>query len=165
VSARRSPSLRQDVTPPFADPKSPFVGLHPATSPGTSTREKLSATPAGIKARYEAARLEEERAFEEQMKTLQRKEREANARAAAAAEAAEAAAFLAASPGPRRSFPSLDDTAGSLGDLDIGRPGRAPTGIKRSPSPSPATSTRRSSARASPKREEKVLPLWVDGFS
>ena len=99
------------------------------------------------------------------MKTLQRKEREANARAAAAAEAAEAAAFLAASPGPRRSFPSLDDTAGSLGDLDIGRPGRAPTGIERSPSPSPATSTRRSSARVSPKREEKVLPLWVDGFS
>jgi hypothetical protein len=120
-----------------------------------------------IKARYEASKLEEERAFEEQMKTLRRLEREANARAAAAAEAAEAAAFLAASPGPgqRESFPSLDDTAGSLGDLDIGRPGRAPTGIKRSPSPSPATSTRRSSARASPKREEKVLPLWVDGFS
>ena len=165
VSARRSPSPRRDVTPPFADPKSPFAGLHPATSPGTSTREKLSATPAGIKARYEAARLEEERAFEEQMKTLQRKEREANARAAAAAAAAEAAAFLAASPGPRRSFPSLDDTAGSLGDLDIGRPGRASTGIERSPSPSPATSTRRSSARASPKRKEKVLPLWVDGFS
>jgi hypothetical protein len=163
VSARRSPSLRQDVTPPFADPKSPFAGLHPATSPGTSTREKLSATPAGIKARYEAARLEEERAFEEQMKTLQRKEREANARAAAAAEAAEAAAFLAASPGPgqRESFPSLDDTAGSLGDLDLG-PGRVPTGIGRSPSQSP--STRRRAARASPKDKAEVLPLW-DGFS
>jgi hypothetical protein len=75
-----------------------------------------------IKARYEASKLEEERAFEEQMKTLRRLEREANARAAAAAEAAEAAAFLAASPGPgqRESFPSLDDTAGSLGDLDLG---------------------------------------------
>jgi hypothetical protein len=90
-------------------------------------------------------------------------EREANARAAAAAEAAEAAAFLASSPGPgqRESFPSLDDTAGSLGDLDLG-PGRVPTGIGRSPSQSP--STRRPAARASPKDKAEVLPLW-DSFS
>jgi hypothetical protein len=116
-----------------------------------------------IKARYEASKLEEERAFEEQMKTLRRLEREANARAAAAAEAAEAAAFLASSPGPgqRESFPSLDDTAGSLGDLDL-LPGRVPTGIGRSPSQSP--STRRPAARASPKDKAEVLPLW-DGFS
>jgi hypothetical protein len=116
-----------------------------------------------IKARYEASKLEEERAFEEQMKTLRRLEREANARAAAAAEAAEAAAFLASSPGPgpQKSFPSLDDTAGSLGDLDL-LPGRVPTGIGRSPSQSP--STRRPAARASPKDKAEVLPLW-DGFS
>ena len=62
VSARRSPPRRRDVTPPFADPEHRLSrDFTPATSPGTSTREKLSATPAGIKARYEAARLEEER--------------------------------------------------------------------------------------------------------
>ena len=104
------------------------------------------------------------------MKTLRRKEREARVRAAAAAEAAaeaeaEAAeaARGAASSGHRQSFPSLDDTAGSLGDLDLGS-GRAPTGIYRSPSPSPLPSTRRRAALASEKRKEKVLPLW-DGFS
>jgi hypothetical protein len=153
VSARRSPS------PPRKN-QQPSAGR--ASLPTPSTRESR-ATPAMIKARYEASKLEEERAFEEQMKTLRRLEREANARAAAAAEAAEAAAFLASSPGPgpQKSFPSLDDTAGSLGDLDLG-PGRVPTGIGRSPSQSP--STRRPAARASPKDKAEVLPLW-DGFS
>ena len=160
VSARRSPSPPRRHPPPFKVQTNKSLERRASLEP--STRDSR-ATPAMIKARYEASRLEEERAFEEQMKTLRRKEREANARAAAAAEAAEAAAFLAASPGPgpRESFPSLDDTAGSLGDLDL-RPGRVPTGIGRSPSQSP--STRRPAARASPKDTKKVLPLW-DGFS
>ena len=160
VSARRSPSPPRRHPPPFKVHTKKSLERRASLEP--STRDSR-ATPAMIKARYEASRLEEERAFEEQMKTLRRKEREANARAAAAAEAAEAAAFLAASPGPgpRESFPSLDDTAGSLGDLDL-RPGRVPTGIGRSPSQSP--STRRPAACASPKDTKKVLPLW-DGFS
>ena len=160
VSARRSPSPPRRHPPPCKVQTKKSLERRASLEP--STRDSR-ATPAMIKARYEASRLEEERAFEEQMKTLRRKEREANARAAAAAEAAEAAAFLAASPGPgpRESFPSLDDTAGSLGDLDL-RPGRVPTGIGRSPSQSP--STRRPAARASPKDTKKVLPLW-DGFS
>jgi hypothetical protein len=154
VSARRSPSPPRKNQPPS-------VGRASVLTP--SMRDGTRATPAMIKARYEASKLEEERAFETQMKTLRRLEREANARAAAAAEAAEAAAFLASSPGPgpQKSFPSLDDTAGSLGDLDLG-PGRVPTGIGRSPSQSP--STRRPAARASPKDKAEVLPLW-DSFS
>jgi len=161
VSARRSPSPREE--------NYTFAGRAFPGSPGTATRDS-GATRATIRVRYEAARLEEERVFEAQMKTLRRKEREARVRAAAAAEAAaeaeaEAAeaARGAASSGHRQSFPSLDDTAGSLGDLDLGS-GRAPTGIYRSPSPSPLPSTRRRAALASEKRKEKVLPLW-DGFS
>jgi Mg-chelatase subunit ChlI len=156
----RPVSARRAASPPRKN-QQPSAGRASVLTP--STRDGTRATPAMIKARYEASKLEEERAFEEQMKTLRRLEREANARAAAAAEAAEAAAFLASSPGPgpQKSFPSLDDTAGSLGDLDL-LPGRVPTGIGRSPSQSP--STRRPAARASPKDKAEVLPLW-DGFS
>ena len=185
VSARRVSEWKAATS---KKKKSENTATYAEPSPRSSARLADHGDPspqsaAAIKARYEAVRLEEDRAFAEKLKTLQREEREANARAAAAA-AAETAETLredAAVRGVRtssprapsfearfESFPSLDDTAGSFGDLDLGVGFRSsPTVRRNGASVARETPSPRSSFRPSPKRassKSPPLPLW-DGFS
>mmetsp|Transcript_12101 Transcript_12101/g.45002 ORF Transcript_12101/g.45002 Transcript_12101/m.45002 type:complete len:343 (+) Transcript_12101:539-1567(+) len=115
-----------------------------------------STTPAAIKSRYEAARAEEERLFQEELKKLQRNEREANARAERAdwemAQAVRAETVM--------KYPSLDDTAGSLEGLGLNGVDEGFTPSPKKTSPRVPGSQVRSSFRAAPKKVNGALPLW-----
>jgi hypothetical protein len=109
-----------------------------------------------IKSRYEAARVEEERLFQEELKKLQRNEREANARAERAdwemAQAVRAETVM--------KYPSLDDTAGSLEGLGLNVVNEGFTPSPKKTSPRVPESQVRSSFRAAPKKVNGALPLW-----